>query len=465
MINVNITQQFDLAMQDICRTVADGSGKIRLALAYSGGLDSAVLLHLLHTYANQHQVSLMVFHVHHGLSPNANDWVEHCQQQCAQRDLPFEVAYVQLGVTAQDGVEATARKKRYAALGALCTQHHIDVLLTAHHQDDQAETMLLQLLRGSGLAGLCGMQTCHHAAELLNNAEVWLARPLLDCLRTDLDQLCAAAQIAYIDDESNADARYARNALRLKVMPLLAEYFPGYQTRFARTAQHVQGSLSLIEHLAEQDYTNSLVDAKTATLDAVRLAELSDTRIDNVLRYWIAASGRQMPSTARLAEMRRQLLTARPDAQVCVKHGDMEVHRYRQQLNIASCVDAELAMQPLVWQGEAALTFADYRGQLFFDDVVPGQFGIARDWLLGRSLQLRLRQGGERLKLAENRPTRDMKSHYQTLGIAYWQRERLPFVWADTALLFAAGVGTQGNFLCSDQPGIALRWQADEVTG
>lgn len=457
---MEITQQFDLAMQAICHAVS-ADRPVRLALAYSGGLDSSVLLHLLQAYAAKHPVIVTAFHVNHGLSPHAGTWVTHCRAQAAGLGVPFDVVSVHLGATGSDGVEATARKKRYAALGALCTQFRIDVLLTAHHQDDQAETMLLQLLRGSGLAGLCGMQNCHRAPELLTNAQVLLARPLLDFPRAALAHYATEHQIAHIDDESNDDPRFARNALRLKVMPLLADYFPGYQTRFARTAQHAQASLGLIEHLAQQDYTHCLSAPESATLDAARLAQLPDARIDNVLRYWIAASGRQMPSTARLADMRRQLLSAREDAQVCVKHGDMEVHCYRQQLSIASCFDIEVAMLSFVWQGEASLAFPGYHGQLFFDATFPGQFGIARDWLMGRSLQLRLRQGGERLRLAANRPTRDMKRHYQALGIAYWQRERLPFVWSDTNLVFAAGVGTHGDFLQNAHLGIVLRWQPD----
>ena len=142
----------------------------------------------------------------------------------------------------------------------------------------------------------------------------------------------------------------------------------------------------------------------------------------------------------------------------------MEVHRYRQQLSIAGCFDVGVAMLTFVWRGEASLVFPGYGGQLFFDAALPSQFGIARHWLLGRPLQLRLRQGGERLRLAVNRPSRDMKRHYQTLGIAYWQRERLPFVWTDADLIFAAGVGTQGDFLQNEYPGIVLRWEASTVT-
>lgn len=433
---------------------------LRLAAAYSGGLDSAVLLHLCARYTGQDHSSLMAFHVHHGISPNADQWVLHSQNRCIELAVPFDAAYVKLESTQQSGVEATARNKRYAALGQLCGHHRIDVLLTAHHQDDQAETMLLQLLRGSGVAGLRGMQQCHQASELLGNESLLLARPLLDFSRAELEQYARENQLVHIEDESNTDLRYARNALRLQIMPVLAHHFPGFQSRFARTALHAQSSLELIEQLAQQDYESCRVDS-SAQLDAQRLQILPDARIDNVLRYWIAMHHVQMPSSARLAEMRKQLLHAKDDAQVCVRHGIIEVHRYRQQLAISSCAKESAGVEQFVWSGEASIPFPAFGGTVFFDPVTPDQAGINRNWLMAQQLEMRPRRGGERLKLAANRPTRDMKSHYQTLGIPYWQRERLPFIFTGKDLVFAAGVGMHGRFLEPDDGGVSLRWQAD----
>lgn len=453
--SMNIVNRFDLAMQRISTAT---QAPLRLAVAYSGGLDSEVLLHLCAGYAKQQQVFLVAFHVHHGLSPNADDWVQHCQARCIELDLPFEVAHIQLGSTQDDGVEATARSKRYAALGELATRHQVDILLTAHHQDDQAETMLLQLLRGSGVAGLCGMQQSHLAPDLLGNDSLILARPLLDCTREELQQLVRDNQLSHIDDESNLDTRYARNVLRLKIMPLLAQYFPGYQARFARTAHHAQSNLALIEQLAQQDFELCRVNPAIAHLDVARLQTLPDARIDHVLRYWITLHHVQMPSTARLAEMRKQLLHARDDAQVCIRHGDIELHRYRQQLSISTLTREAPAPQQFVWQGEASIPFPAFGGVMHFDPVEPEQFGIKRSWLLAQQLEMRPRQGGERLKLAPNRPTRDMKSHYQSLGIPYWQRERLPFIFTGKELLFAAGVGSHGKFLEQGEDCIVLHW-------
>lgn len=460
---MDITNQFDVAMQrirELAGTKSQSSGGLRLALAFSGGLDSAVLLRLCSAWARQHQVYLVALHVHHGLSANADHWAQHCQEQCAQQQVQYEVAHIQLGATGEDGVEATARSKRYAALGVLCAKHQIDVLLTAHHQDDQAETILLQLLRGSGVAGLCGMQQCHQADQLLGSTSLLLARPLLDVMRSELEHYATNNTVLHIDDESNQDPRYLRNALRLKVMPLLAEYFPGYQTRLGRSAQHAQSSLELLEQLAHHDFQQCLISPESAILDATRLEALPDARIDHVLRFWIAAHHRKMPSSARLAEIRKQLMTAKNDARVTVKHGDLELHRYRQHLSIATFVSQPPSAQEFVWSGEASMAFPAFAGTLTVTRA-EGEPGIRRGWLMEKKLAIRLRQGGERLKLAANRPTRDMKSHYQTLGIPYWQRERLPFVFAGRALLFAAGVGVHGPFLELGDDCVKLNWVPD----
>ncbi len=453
--------RFDSAM----RAIVDAAGAtearpLRIAVAYSAGLDSSVLLHLC---AHSRQVvPALALHVHHGLSTHADSWVEHGRAQAAELVIPFEVAHIELGRINAEGLEAAARKQRYAALGEMCARHQIDILLTAHHQDDQAETLLLQLLRGAGVAGLCGMQSCHRAPGLLGSSVLLLARPLLDLTRAELVQYAGQHQIRHVEDESNADMRYTRNALRHQIMPLLAQHFPGFQARFARTAQHAQSALQLLEQLAQQDYARCLCVGPVANLDVLQLQSLSGERIDNVLRYWIAAHQVQMPSSARLAEMRKQLLHARDDARVCVKHGNVEVHRYRQQLSIAACVQSIPAVQSFHWQGEASLNFPAYGGVLHVLPAAEGQTGLNRDWLLAQSLELRPRQGGERMKLAANRPNRDMKSHYQSHGIPYWQRERLPFVFAGGELIFAAGIGLNGSVLVADPERVTLSWQADE---
>lgn len=223
-----------------------------IAIAFSGGLDSSALLYLAHGYATLHGLPLFAFHVHHGISPNADAWLDHCKAQCAALGVSFDARHVTLE-KGKSGVEAAARKLRYAALGEMCRLHGVRLMLTAHHLDDQAETVLLQLLRGSGTAGLSGMDAANSAPELLGNPELVMARPLLPVSREALETYVKACGIGYIDDESNTDPRYARNALRLQVMPALAQAFPGFQERFARSAAHAQSAQRMLTELAAQD--------------------------------------------------------------------------------------------------------------------------------------------------------------------------------------------------------------------
>ena len=443
-----------------------GDSQAPIAIAYSGGLDSSALLHLAHDWGMQHGVPIFAFHVHHGISPNADAWLAHCEASAAALGVKFEASRVVLEKT-RSGLEAAARKLRYAALGAMCAGHGVSLMLTAHHLDDQAETVLLQLLRGSGTAGLSGMDAANAAPELLANPDLVMARPLLPVSRGELEAYVKAYAIAYVEDESNTHPRYARNALRHQVMPALAQAFPGYQERFARSAAHAQSAQRLLDELAGQDLAASLIDG---TIDVARLRAMSLDRAYNMLRHWFALRGLRMPSTAWLVEMVTQLVEARHDAQLLVTHPDCHVRRHRDRLYITPKL-AELAGQRdpddegvfdkegerFAWNGEPSLPFPAYGGVLHFDEA--GQ-GVDPGWLREQALQIDFRKGGERLKPAANRPTRPLKYHYQANNVPAWERERLPVVTSGKALLFAAGIGMDcHHFGAGEGPFIALRWE------
>lgn len=438
----------------------------RIAVALSGGLDSMVLLRLAHAYARERGADLHAFHVHHGLSPNADAWRDHCAAACAQLGVAFDWRAVDV-VKGKSGVEAAARKRRYAALGDMCRAHGVDVLLTAHHLDDQAETVLLQLLRGSGPAGLSGMDRANRAPTLLGDERLLMARPLLGAARAELEALAREAGIAWVEDESNSDPRYARNALRHTVMPALAAAFPGFQERVARSSRHAQSAQRLLDELAAQDLAACL-DGDGLDLARVRL--LSRDRTDNLLRCWFARRGFAMPSTAWLHQMLAQLLSAREGAQLLVEHPECHVRRHRDHLYLVPR-PPELAglrdpdddgiidrhAQAFTWQGEASLAFPDYGGTLHFD--VAGR-GFDAAWLRAQPLEIDFRKGGERLKLAHNRPTRNLKMHYQASDIPAWERTRLPIVSSKLDLLFAAGLGMDCRYVAEGAGRIALRWEA-----
>ncbi|MBQ5939764.1 tRNA lysidine(34) synthetase TilS [Massilia sp. AB1] len=438
-----------------------------LAVALSGGLDSMVLLRLAHAWAREEGMPLFAFHVHHGLSRNADDWLAHCERACGELGIAFDVRRVNIPKD-KSGTEAAARKLRYAALGEMCRAHGAGVLLTAHHLDDQAETVLLQLLRGSGPAGLSGMDAANRAPGLLGSEELVMARPLLPHARAQLEAYAFEAGLAWVEDESNLDPRYARNALRHQVMPALAANFPGFQDRIARSAAHAASAQRLLDELAAQDLTASL---DGDALDLARIAGLSQDRIHNLLRHLFTVRGLAMPSTAWLGEMVAQLFSAREDAQLKVTHPGCHIRRHRGKLHITPRLpDLDGMRDPddigvlhhegeaFRWAGQAAIAFPAYGGVLHIE---PAQQGFDAAWLRSQELTIDFRQGGERLKPAANRPTRSLKAHFQSLGVPAWERERLPVVKRGLDLLYAAGIGMDcHHFGREGAQLVALRWES-----
>lgn len=455
--SASVADAFERALRGIRARVC--VSEPRIAVAYSGGLDSSVLLHLAHAYASAHEIPLFAFHVHHGLSDNADDWMRHCEAVSAALGVRFDARRIVLADCERDGVEQAARVSRYAALGDLCRKHGVPLLLTAHHLDDQAETVLLQLLRGSGVAGLSGMEKVNTAPDLLGDPDLLVARPLLDVPRSELERFTNEKRIDYVHDESNADPRYTRNALRHNVMPALGEWFSGYQRRLARTAQHMQSAQRVLDELAVRDLA---VCGDGNGIEITKLKELSPDRVDNLLRYWLASLGVRMPSTAWLTQMREQLLGAREGAQVRVVHADGEIRRHRGRIFLAPRLDdAALTALPVVfrWSGENFIHFHAFGGTLHFQ---PAAEGIDPGWLAGQELQIRLRSGGEKLKPASNRPTRSLKHHYQALDIPAWERLNLPVVVAGDHLLYAAGIGMNwGVVPIVREHAIRLHWEKD----
>ncbi len=424
------------------------------------------LLRLAHAWTQEQGIPLYLFHVHHGLSPNADAWLTHCEAASATVGATFDHRRVDV-VRGKDGVELAARKLRYRALGDMCVAHGVPLLLSAHHLDDQAETVLLQLLRGSGPAGLSGMEAASRMPDLLGSPDLVLARPLLSVSRAALEAFAAQEGLAWVEDESNSDPRFTRNALRHGVMPAIAASFPGYQARLARGAAHVESAQRILDEVAGQDLA-ACMDGDTVDLE--RLQAFSRDRIDNLLRHLFAVRGLAMPSTAWLGEMVGQLFSARDDAQLKVTHPACHIRRHRGKLHITPRLPDLAGMrdpddegvldkpgQSFRWNGEASIDFPAYGGVLHFD---AADSGFDPAWLRGQPLIIDFRKGGERLKPAPNRPTRSLKQHYQTLGVPSWERERSPIVSTGHDLLFAAAIGMDCKFVRAGEGGlIALRWE------
>jgi len=448
---------FQRALEDIlARVVVSDRIEFRIALAYSGGLDSTVLLHLAAAACTQRGIKLFAFHVHHGLSPNADRWLAHCEEQAQRAGVAFVARQVQINSHDKRGIEQAARLARYDALANMSTANDVPLLLTAHHQDDQAETVLLQLLRGAGLPGLSAMGLLQPEHALLG-AGIALGRPLLEITRADLQVWADTNAITHIVDESNDDLRFRRNEIRHQLMPLLEQQLPGVQKSIARSARHLQTAQRLLDDLAAMDL-QSCGDVDSLVLERIR--QLSDDRLDNLLRYWLRQRGADhYPSDAQLYQLRQQMLHARDDAHPLLVLCGLRLERHCGHLlaRHAKPHPKNLPSEILLpWQGESEIAIPAWQGRLVFEAAVG--LGLDRAELLQGPLRLRPRSGSERLKLDPKRPSRTLKNLFQESDVPARVRVWLPLLYLGDELVFAAGLGMDVRAGRASE-GICLRWQ------
>jgi len=412
-----------------------------VAVAFSGGVDSIVLLDSLARLAPRHPVTLSAVHVNHGLSRNAQAWAEFCAAQCAQRELPFALHRVQLLRERRRGLEAVARSARYERLLA----EDVDVVALAHHSDDQAETVLLQMLRGAGPQGLAAMPAYRPGRPAL-------LRPLLGLPRVVILACATARKLAWIEDESNADRAHARNALRHDIAPLLAARFAGYPCTLSRVARHQAEAAQLLDELAISDSVGA-VDANG--LDSARLVALSGARARNLLRWFLRTQGVRAPSEARLDDMLRQLIGSAADARTRIVLGDVEIGRHRGRIALHAPAVAPFER---IWDGESEVHLPG--GVLSFTRSQGA--GLAAAKLKSAQVTLRSRCGGERIRLAANRPTHAVKKLLQDAQVPAWERQSLPLIWCGDELAAVPSIGVALAFQAApDEAGWTVDWRSE----
>lgn len=387
-----------------------------LTVAFSGGLDSTVLLYLLAELAVPAGWSLHVVHVHHGLSVDADAWAAHCQQTCACLKVPLQVLRVHVELVGR-GLEDAARVARHAALQEAAPQGWI---VLAHHADDQAETLLHRLVRGTGVVGAAAMRVQDSGRRL------W--RPLLEQSRMAVQAWAQARGLSWIEDGSNTDESLTRNFLRHRLMQPLKERFPASIGNIARACRHFDEAAGLLEELAREDAAKISLGTDARS----RLCDLSDARMRNLLRYWIARAGVAAPSTLRLEELLHGL---RGNRAVRWVHGGVAVCAYHAAMWFEKA-DPGIPERSS-WQGGVELPWG--QGKIRFVRA-EGSHALRVD-PRQQHVELGLRQGGESLRLACNRPQRSLKQLCQEADIPPWWRAVQPLLWVDGKLAWVGRLG------------------------
>jgi len=390
-----------------------------LCVAFSGGMDSSVLLHALAQLPDARQRGLRALHVDHGLRAESKAWAQHSAAFAARLGIALDVVQVAVDQTPGQGLEDAARRARHAALGEMLQEG--EILALAHHRDDQAETVLLKLLRGAGPEGLGGMRTMRQFGK------GYLWRPLLSMPRASLATYADDNGLHWIDDPSNADTQLRRNFLRSEILPRLTQRWPDASAALAHSATWMRHAAAFIETQALQALA-AVRGLDPGTIAWARWLALPDALRDPVLRLWLRDLNLDPPAHFHVTELERQLHDAAADRLPCVSWEQTQLRRYRDLL-YAQCKQPPLPIEwRAVWDGSTLNLPCG--GTLALRDADGNDVG-------GQALEVRLREGGEKLKLAGKTHTRELRLLLQEAGVPPWQRARMPLIYAGSKLIAA----------------------------
>ena len=418
--------------------VGKGPAPSRLLVAFSGGIDSAVLLDAL--AKTTLEVPFAAVHVDHGLHRDSRSWLVRCEEFARARQLEF-IAYRARVDDTGGGLEAAARAARYGFFESLLQEG--DWLMSAHHEDDQAETLLLNLLRGSGVLGLAGIALKRRCGK------GWLVRPLLDVARADIDQYARREGIDWIEDPSNRDRRFDRNFLRNDILPRMRERWPALSSRLRRSAELAADATALLDELAAIDLDKA---GQPHRLKLRELRLLTPSRQRNLLRYALRQLGLPTPPATRLQQIVDELLTARVDAEPLVTWSSVELRRYRDHVFVlreAAPVGAVRAtLSPAV-----DVSLGPGLGRLRLERSRTR--GIAPR-IAESGLEICYRDGGERIRLREGAHRQKLKTLLQDAAVVPWMRARIPLLKSGDRLIAVADLWTDAAYVAEN--GYVVRW-------
>jgi tRNA(Ile)-lysidine synthase len=426
----------------------------RYWVGFSGGLDSHVLLYAMAALRPALAPGeVRAVHVNHGLSPHAGAWANHCLAECARLEVPCRVLTVDARPRRGEGPEAAAREARYGAIAAFLAPG--DCLVTAHHQDDQAETVLLQLLRGAGPHGMAGMPE-----QVLLGAGVHI-RPLLAYPRRVLHRYATANSMHWIEDESNRNVNLERNFLRHEILPRLQEHWPAAARTLDRAAAHYREAALLLDGMAAEDLHRAGTSDPRA-LSLTQLAGLGAARARNVIRYWLKRLGLPLPGTEHMHQIERQLFTASPDRSPRVCWPGVEMRRYRDRVYAFAPAPVDHRNAGRAWDLTRDVSVPAGGGILSAHQEIGA--GVSAELCYSHDVAVSFRQGGERCRPVGSPHSRTLKNLFQERGIPPWERERVPLVFIGGLLAAVADYWICHPFAAEPhERGIVFHWSGPDA--
>jgi len=424
------------------QALTSGYSPARWIVAFSGGIDSTVLLHALVT--SNSEIPLLAMHIDHGMQTESESWDSHCKNFAAELNVDYLSRKVIVSDVNENGPEAAARQARYAAL--LNAVQDRDCLLSGHHENDQAETLLLNLMRGSGPAGLAGIGARQAFGRGL------LLRPLLGIPLQEITAYANEHNLSWIDDPSNVDTRFDRNFLRSEIVPKLAVRWPAVSNRLRRSAELVGEASELLNELAEIDLEAC---GSRDRLDIVAVTGLSHARQRNLLRRAVRLCGLPPPPATRLYQIINELIPAREDGQPLVAWSGAEVRRYRGQLYIMAELSEthELSPGKLQVRGDD-LALGPGLGSIALTKTGAGGIDPV---LVDSGLSIRFRHGGEEIRIDGDGATRKLKKLLQEAGVLPWMRDRIPLVFAGETLVAIGDLWVSADHVADN--GFTIAWR------
>ena len=416
---------------------------LEILLGFSGGLDSSVLLHLLAQMQAKLHFKLKAIHIHHGLSSSADNWLNFCKDKCKSLNIEFYDEKVKINDKSSLGIEGEARELRYKAI----KKKQKGIVVLGHHQDDQAETLMLQLLRGSGLKGLAGMP------EFDVKRKFW--RPMLNIKKKLLEIYADENNIEYIEDESNEDINFDRNFIRKKVLPLIESRYPASIKTICRSASNISEGYYLNELLAFDDSKNLMSDDGRYLL-INDLKKLPKVRAINLIRWWLSFNNSLMPSKKNMGELYKQMFFIKKDTALNLKISEeVSIRAHNNKLLIVN-LNINSSTFDLKWSGQEEFNLPN-KTKLQFQKIEDG--GLSLSKLGVRTLNIKSRVGGEKLKPFSDQPSRSLKYLFQTADIPIWERGQIPLIFANNELVAVPNLAVHHKYQSSmGEEGYQINW-------